>query len=89
MFYYKQVFRKTQYFWRKLRKIRLWEDMTVLRGGECLTKKISITFFVRIGVLNIFQLTTLKKKTIFSKITEKLFLGAGPFQREQVVGRQK
>ncbi len=67
----KQVSRKKQYFWKKLWKPHLWEDMTVLRGGEegCLATKINITFFVDIEVLNIFHLTTFSKKTIFPKIT--------------------
>ncbi len=32
-FIIEQVFRKKQYFGRKLRRTHLWEDMTVLRGG--------------------------------------------------------
>ncbi len=43
-FIIEQVFRKKQYFWRKLRKTHLWEDMTILRGGGYQATKINITF---------------------------------------------
>ncbi len=46
-----------------------------------------ITFFVGIAVLNIFHLTTFSKKTIFFKISEKLFWGGWLFLMERGIGR--
>ncbi len=78
MFYYKTVFRKMQYFWRKLRKTHLWVDTTVLRGGRRLVTEINITFFVGVEVLNIIHLTIFSRKRKFSEINVKknFFRGA-------------
>ncbi len=45
--------------------------MTVLREGGRLARKIAITFFVGIKVLNIFHSTIFWEKTIFSELTAK------------------
>ncbi len=60
---------------RKLRKTRLSEGITVLRGGRCTETKINVTCFVGTEILNIFYLTIFSKKTIFSKITAKIIFG--------------
>ncbi len=54
----------------------LWEDMTVLRGMEHPATKINKTFFVGNEVWNIFDLTIVLKKPIFSKLRAKKILGA-------------
>ncbi len=40
----KQAFRKKQYFWRKLRKTHLWEDMTLLNTNIALRKNFNYRF---------------------------------------------
>ncbi len=77
MFYCKTDFSKKALFLEKTAKNCLWEDVTVLRGGGSLARKINITFFVGIDVLNIFHITTFskKKRNIFQNNNKKLFLG--------------
>ncbi len=67
----------------KIVKKHLLEDITILRWRVCLATKISINFFVRNKVLNIFHLTIFskqkknKKNNIFQKTAKIIFFLVG------------
>ncbi len=74
-FIIKQVFRKKQYFWRKLRRTYLWEGMTVLRGGAPGDKN-QYNLFCRPRCFEYFSFNNFfEKNNIFQNKSEKLFLG--------------
>ncbi len=92
MFYYKTSFSGKTVFLKKTVKTPFVGVYDRFEGRGLLATKINVTFFVGIGVLNIFHLITFSKEIIFPKITAKNLFGvggAGPFLREWGVRRQK
>ncbi len=85
MFCNKTSFSEEAVFLEKTTKTHLWEDMNVLRGGESLATKISVTFFCKHRRFEYFSFNNFfEKNNIFQNNSEKLFLGAWPFLSERV-----